>query len=499
MPIWPWGRGLSLRLSLWLFLVLPLIAVLAIAGTLTLHHLERRIESRLQEDIKLIARALREPLAYSLERRRPGSVARILESAFRSGRVYGAYVYNRQGRQIAATGPRQPSTRVPRLARMAARGQDQGTYQQAHGDQVYSFFVPLSDSVGRNLGLLQITRAGSDFRQYIHQARYLGLGLLLLLGTLFTGVLVYGHHRLIGRNLQALVVSMGRIARGERSHRAALTGPWELRHLAEGMNSMLDSIEHSEQELEKQRQQQAYLQQQLQQSQKMAALGQLAAGVAHELGTPLSVVSGKAQRMLRRQELPEVAHKVFAEIQDAVQRMEGIVRQLMDFGRANPVRRRSLSLQRLAECALAQVGQEAGDKGVALETCGSAACPNLNMDALRLEQALVNLLRNAIQATSAGGRVRLVWFSEAMAVGWYVADTGPGVPPELRQRLFEPFFTTKDVGEGTGLGLAVAQAAVQDHNGRLEVSTDPELGGARFTLWFAPGENQLLQPEEAQA
>jgi signal transduction histidine kinase len=478
----PLRSGLSLRLSMLLFLVAPLIGVLAISGYYTLLSLEDRVEKRMQEDIELIARAIRGPLEYALENGRAGSLAQTLSSAFRIGRVYGAYVYDARGRKIATSGPREPLVRSRQLAELAA-GNRTGGYQESGDQQVYSYFVPLSDSVGCNAGLLQLTREGTDIRQYIEQVRQQALILLLLLSLLLLFIVIYGHHRIIGHNLKRLTRSMARIEEGDRGHRSLSGGPKEVRQLAEGMNAMLDSIAHSERELEKQREEQVHLERQLQQSQKMAAIGQLAAGVAHELGTPLSVVSGKSQRMLRRTKLPREIARVFGEIRDAVQRMEHIVRQLLDFGRGNRLSLRQLPLDRLAERAAAQVRDEVRGKSIDLKLEGPRPAPVLALDSVRMEQALINLLRNAAQATGHGGKVRLGWFHADRHLGLYVADDGPGIPEELRSRLFEPFFTTKPVGEGTGLGLAVAQAAAGDHGGRLEVGAS-ELGGALFTMFF---------------
>ena len=484
----PLRAGLSLRVSLLLFLLFPLIVVLAAAGYYSLQRLENQVEMRMQEDIELIARAIRGPLEYALEQGREGSLAQTLASAFRFERVYGAYVFDKEGRRIAASGPREPVVGSRHLAEIAA-GDRTGVYQDSDGKQVYSYFVPLSDSVGRNTGLLQLTRNGSEFRDYIQRVSHQAMLLLVLLSLLLLGIIAYGHHRVIGRNLGLLVRSMARIEGGDRKHRAVSSGPREVRQLGEGMNSMLDSIERSEQELERRRLEQSRLETRLQQSRKMAAIGQLAAGVAHELGTPLSVVSGKAQRMLRRSDLSLPVVGVFREIRDAVQRMEHIVRQLLDFGRGNQLRLRPMPLDDIAECAVAQVREEADGKSVVLTLSGPHPAPVLPLDPVRMEQALVNLLRNAAQAAAEGGQVRLDWFDDGDRLGFRISDDGPGVPEELRCRLFEPFFTTKAVGQGTGLGLAVAQAAVSDHGGRIEVGPS-ELGGALFTMSLARPEKR---------
>ncbi|MCA1796718.1 MAG: HAMP domain-containing protein [Geobacteraceae bacterium] len=349
----------------------------------------------------------------------------------------------------------------------------------------------MTDLAGRNIGLLQLTREGRDFRDYIETVRQHTLVFLGLLSLLLLGSLVFGLYQVLGRNFTRLVRSMARIERGERRHRADVTGPREIRQLAEGMNAMLNSLERSEKELSRQREEQAQLEIELQQSQKMAAIGQLAAGVAHELGTPLSVVSGKAQRMLRKRqdELSANAQDELEEILNAVGRTERIVRQLLDFGRQNPLRKRTLEAHEIMHTAVTQLKQIPGADNVEIRcTCTKEArqCAlTLEVDPIRIEQALTNLLRNAVQAAGPGGVVEYGWFEvhedNTPMVGFYVGDRGPGIAPEIRSRLFEPFFTTKGVGEGTGLGLAVAQAAAVDHAGSLMIGTS-ELGGALFTL-----------------
>ncbi|MFO7578486.1 MAG: ATP-binding protein, partial [Pelovirga sp.] len=475
--------GLSLRLSLLLFLALPLVVILFGAGYHSLQRLEQEIERRMQEDLELIARAIRGPLEYSLEHNRAGSVQQALDSLFRLKRVYGAYVYDSLGERTATSGAQEPEMGSGQLVKLAAEGDRLGEYQQTESTQVYSYFVPLTDSVGRNIGLLQLTREGRDFNDYIQRVRYQALIFLCLLSLLLLSVLLYGHHRIIGRNLRRLLKSMARIENGERQHRARASGPREMCQLSGGMNAMLDSLARSERALERQTRERDRLRNQLLQSQKMAAIGQLAAGVAHELGAPMSVVSGKAQRLLRNQDLSAAARQSLQEILEEVGRTEQIVHQLLDFGRQNPLHKKMLPMDRMMAVAVSQLEPLLNKKPVTLKNTGVQPAPCLKVDQVRIEQALVNLLMNAVQAVENNGLVEYGWFRHETAVGFYVADNGPGIQKDLRSRLFEPFFTTKTVGEGTGLGLAVAQAAAQDHDGELEVDQS-DLGGALFTMTF---------------
>ena len=161
----------------------------------------------------------------------------------------------------------------------------------------------------------------------------------------------------------------------------------------------------------------------------------------------------------------------------------------MDFGRSNPLQCLPEGADRLVRTVQAQLGDQAVGRDISLEVSGQAPAPVLSLDRLRMEQALTNLVRNALQA--ACSRVCLGWFEQDGQAGFVVEDDGPGIPAAEQDRIFEPFYTTKGVAEGTGLGLAVAEAAVKDHGGRIEIDASP-LGGARFLILL-----QTAEPESA--
>jgi signal transduction histidine kinase len=467
----------SLRTALLAFVLLPLLGVMLVVGVSALHTVETRMELRMQEDIELVARAIQLPLSRSLERGERAGIQRALDSAFRIDQVYGAYVYDAQGELVAASGPRSPSMAISREARDITAEGTQGLYEERAGNPVYSFFIPLSDAGGRINGLLQVTRHRADFLDDLVEMRGQALLLLVALVVLFLGVVLLGHHRAVGRHVSHMVEAMARVGRGDRHYRVTPTGPLELRGLAKAMNAMLDSTGRSEAALARQRAEQQALELRLRESEKLAALGQLAAGVAHELGSPLGVIDGKAQRALRRIPADDALHGELQGIRGEVSRMGRIVRQLMDFGRRNPLHRRPESLPELVDAVVARVMAE--HDRVPVRVTGPRDLPQIPLDRTRLEQALGNLLQNAVQA--ARSRVILSWSRDDAVLRVVVEDDGPGIDPVIRERLFEPFFTTKPVGVGTGLGLSVAHGAVSDHGGELRVDESP-LGGARFSF-----------------
>lgn len=474
----------SLRLAVSLSVFVPVMAVIALGGWLALHSLERQTVARMQDDIRLVAETLRPPLGYSLELGRTGAVASALDSARRLGLVYGIYVYDRDGQRVASVGTQRGEISTEEVQALAVDGQRSAEFEEFGGEELFSYFQPLTDAGGQIIGLLHVTRRGEDFDNYLTRLRLGAVALLLLAGALMAAILFFGHHRAVGRHVQDMCEAMRQVAAGAHTHRVPVQGPGELRVLAEGVNGMLDAIEQSREEIERRRQAELDLRAQLGQAEKLAAIGQLAAGVAHELGTPLATVDGHAQQALRSTaQLPDHEARRFARIRTEVSRMSHIVRQLMDFGRRNPLRRRDTDALQLVHTAISHLPDEGQTATPRIEIDVPSPAPRIAVDPVRADQALVNLLRNACQAASSC--VRIGWHADARGQGFVVEDDGAGIAAEHLEHLFEPFFTTKDVGAGTGLGLAVVHTIAQAHDGTITVDESP-LGGARFILLLEP-------------
>ncbi len=478
----------NLRNAVIAFVLLPLLGLLVALGLLGLREFEQQMELRMQEDIELVARSIRLPISTAMIRRDAMDVQQALDSAFQLEQVFGVYVYDSRGDLIATSGPRSPSLDRRREARVITETGSQGAFDERQGREVFSFFLPLTDAGGRIIGLLQITRDVTRFQAYIAQMRWQGGLAIGLLSLVFLLVVLIGHHRAVGRHVSRLADAMHRVGGGTRGLRVPEQGPQELRLLATTMNEMIERREDSERALEVQRARRTELEEKLRQSEKLAAIGQLAAGVAHELGTPLGVIAGRAQRA--RREIPgsSPASGEIGSLLAELGRVEHIVRQLLNFARRNPLNLREIALPALVNDVVARVRIGAGRPDIAVETgpedgAGEETAIALRADPARLEQALGNLIENAVHA--ARRQVRIHWRSmahegrDSVEIG--VVDDGPGIAEADAHRLFEPFFTTKPAGQGTGLGLAVAHAAVEDHGGELRLDRDWR-PGTRFVM-----------------
>ncbi|HZY02525.1 MAG TPA: ATP-binding protein [Anaeromyxobacteraceae bacterium] len=216
------------------------------------------------------------------------------------------------------------------------------------------------------------------------------------------------------------------------------------------------------------------------QAEKMAALGQLAGGVAHEINNPLGGILAFAQIMSQDQRSPQDLENLRL-INDAALRAKRIVESLLRFSRVPQEHERGeVELSKVVEDALFLLHSQLKDSRIAVERRLRPVCVMGNAN--QLQQVVVNLVVNALQAMGASGRIALETFpSPGGRARLAVADSGPGVPQELAQRIFEPFFTTKPEGQGTGLGLSICYRIAEEHGGTISLER-PADGGARFVV-----------------
>ncbi len=222
---------------------------------------------------------------------------------------------------------------------------------------------------------------------------------------------------------------------------------------------------------------------QLEQQKKMAALGTMAGGIAHEIRNPLNAVKGFASLLLRELEPNTKVARWASRILDGVNETDAIIASLLSFARPGRLCFEFVEARALADEAVAIVLGGLGEKRERWQV--EIECGELRFrgDRIQLRQALRNLVANAIEAQPEGGRVRIVIEAIGSEVLVSVADAGPGIAREIANQVAEPFFTTR--AEGTGLGLALVHTIVQLHGGRLEIAPEPSpLGGAlvRFRI-----------------
>jgi two-component system NtrC family sensor kinase len=308
----------------------------------------------------------------------------------------------------------------------------------------------------------------------------------------FAAVLLFGIYlvgRAVAQPLQALTqLTDGIVERGLDAapdpRTVVARGPDELQRLGRAYGAMLDRLKAQDVELRDRLTELSAARDDLVRSEKLATVGRLAAGIAHEVGNPLTAVLGFVE-FLRdpRTDDPALRRDLLERIDHELHRIRETIRELLDFSRPQMARPRPVPMAEAVEAALGLVRYQPRFKTL---TVVVAACvvgaPPVNVDPDRLRQVLVNLLLNAADALGGEGTVRIDAGADAAGPYLRVADDGPGIPVESRSRVFDPFVSTKPAGEGTGLGLAICQRLVEEAGGRISLVENENGRGACFEI-----------------
>ena len=225
------------------------------------------------------------------------------------------------------------------------------------------------------------------------------------------------------------------------------------------------------------------LEAQLAQAEKLSSVGLLAAGVAHEVNTPLTVISTQAQMLAKQLPQGERASKILEKIIGQTFRASEIVNGLLNFSRTQGSAFGPLSVNQLVSDTLQLLDHPLKAARVEVDTRLDPALPPISGTSGKLQQVFLNLFLNAKDAMPNGGRLRVATWAEDGTVRIEISDTGAGIPPEHLNRIFDPFFTTKGPGRGTGLGLSVSYGIIHEHAGKIQAESWPGLG-TRFRLEF---------------
>ena len=281
--------------------------------------------------------------------------------------------------------------------------------------------------------------------------------------------------RTVVRPVLALEATADRVAEGNLAARVTLRGPGELGRLADAFDRMTGSLSASREAVIR--------------HEKLAGVGRLAAGIAHEIGNPLAAVIGYADLLVDdakeggRPLDPPLRRDIVQRVHSETQRINGIVRQLLDLARPPRVERASIDVGQTIEGVTSLARATGRSKGITLEVHVPSDLPHPEGSTDQVTQILLNLVLNAADATGGNGRVWIAASSDERVVRVAVEDDGPGIPAAQRRAIFDPFFTTKDPGQGTGLGLAVSLALAEGMGGALRVEArDGGAQGARFVL-----------------
>ncbi|HSN99321.1 MAG TPA: ATP-binding protein [Candidatus Nanopelagicales bacterium] len=484
---------MRLAIKLTLALVLVMGTVLSLYGYLSVRRERALFETDMRRDEHLVGIALRAALVEVWQRDGQEEALRILEEA--SARQDG--VEFRWVWPDAMPGDRfAPALSAAQLGDLFQGSEVVRLEREGGRSGRFYTYIPVAAAGGR-IGAIEISESLDEEERYVRSSVANTVATILALAAL-SGILasVLGA-ALVGRPTRALVDKTRRIGEGDLGEPLVLDKRDELGQIASEINAMCEHLAEARERAEREASARIAAMDQLRHADRLNTLGKLASGIAHELGTPLNVVGGRAKMIARGLPQEEAAEnaRIIAEQAD---RMARIIRQLLDFARRRGAQKAPTDLTQIARQTLTFLEPLARKRQVNLHLDAPAEEARAEVDAGQMQQVLTNLVVNGIQAMKGGGEITVrIERTRAQPPadhggpeGEYLAlriiDAGEGISPENLPRIFEPFFTTKDVGEGTGLGLSVTYGIVQEHGGWIDVQSEVKQGST-FTVFLAPG------------
>ena len=354
-------------------------------------------------------------------------------------------------------------------------------------------YEPIKNINNEIIGILYV---GMLERPYIDTTSrvMLTFTLMAFLFVIFLLVILYFATSRIINPLQKMVIATQEIAKGDLSHKVEVNSKDEIGYLADSFNQMTADLKTANQKLiewgktlekkvEERTKELREMQEHLIQSEKLASLGKLAAGIAHEINNPLGGILIYSHLLLEDTSKKSPHYENLKKIVKETSRCKDIVRGLLEFARPKEPEMTLININDAVDRSLAIVEGQTIFQNITLDKTYSSDLPKIVADESQLQQVFMNIIINAAEAMDGKGKLslRTSMNTDRTHIEIKISDTGHGIKEEDKKRLFEPFFSTKEVGKGTGLGLAISYSIIQKHQGTIEVESQEGKGSA-FTI-----------------
>ena len=434
-----------------------------------------------EREILALGRSLATSVGNALRDRQRADVDQTLRALEPLEPRIRIHVHDLAGREIAHT---QGATVDARLEADVERAASTGREYVDFEDKRAVFTAPLVGEDGKPLGAIAVARSLEDLDADLERTRLrlIVVVLAFVFGTLAAGVLLGTIY--VSRPLATVLDGIAHVRDGDFKSRIAVPRHDEIGALVDEFNTMVAALAEARTRVEQETEARLRLERGLQGVDKMVTIGQLSAGLAHEIGSPLQVLSGRAAALERSSD-PEAQRQAHILVEQC-ERITKIVEQLLSFGRRKPAVIAPCDVDQPVRGVLELLAGEARRRGVDHGFEGDAASHRIDADADQLQQVVLNLVKNALAATPKGGKITVRVEVVGERVRLIVRDTGTGIAADLVPRLFEPFFTTRAAEGGTGLGLAVVRAIAVEHHATVAVTSEPGRG-AEFVVSFPAG------------
>ena len=473
---------MGLRLRLFFVLIVPLTLLVGLYAVVRVRDEEAQLLAAEQRNASVAARAIQIAVENAVRDRQLADIRRLLsELVNRQEQIDRIRIFDKS---LAPTLESEPGAvggpvAAERIQRVMTQGRAEVVAEEGGGGDTFSYLMPLRGRKGEMVGAIEIlfTSPGAKVkRERATRDVIIRLGLLALgLAGLTTLV------------LSRQVRSIRALGEGAPGAPLPVTRRDELGEVAEAFNRMAEQLEGTGQRLLLESDRALELEQQLRRAETLAVAGKLTSGIAHEVGTPLNIISGRAEILLKSLPADHPGRPDLEVIVGQIDRISGIIRSLLDTVRQQKPEIQPVPVPPLLQRLVPLLDHLARRRGVTIATKATEPLPEVAADPNQMQQVLINLLMNALEATPRGGHISVeTWACPndgRPGVAVAVSDTGSGISGEALPRVFEPFFTTKPQGQGTGLGLSICRDILREHGGTLAVQSRSGQG-TTFTAWL---------------
>jgi two-component system, NtrC family, sensor kinase len=481
---------MGLRLRLILVLMIPPILVFGVYGVLRVRKEQTELLRADQRNVSLITKAVQIAVERALRDPQTRGIDELLAEIVQDQKTIDRLrVFDRGLRPIVVSNALPVGGHIATdvLQRVIDSGHAEAFSRHEAAESVFYYVVPLRAANGTILGAMEVAHLMSAIDSRLRSATWdiaLRLSLLVASITLLSGVVL---QRQVLRPLFALAEGIRNLGRGDPARPLPVERRDELGRVAEAFNTMAGQLHTARHELMLETERTLDLEQQLRHSATLAVAGRLASGLAHEVGTPLNIISGRAEFLLQSIPAGDPRRDELQIIVGQIDRISAMIRSLLDTVRPVKPDIQPIQLKGTVDHLLLLLAHTARRHGVTLDVALTDGLPAVRADHNQLQQVLINVLMNAFEAARPAGHVVVTAETETRAdrsgVQIAVRDTGPGIPSSLLTRIFEPFFSTKPPGEGTGLGLPICRDILKSLGGEIRVESTPGTG-TTFFIWL---------------
>jgi signal transduction histidine kinase len=474
-------------LRLFTLLTVAIVVIAMAADAWRLRQERRRVLAQLQREASLVTQVIESQVALLVRDRDNPRLVELLEDIRQAKDADCVGVYSLAGRRLRAAfepgaAERGPDvcpleiTPQPVAEAVSAQWGLSGTYN------IQVLLTPEDSPQGILKLVFDATRVAGPLQELRNSIVIERALVLLAMGVvLWLGIAVS-----VTRPIRRLIAGVEEIARGNLQARIPSPGRSEVGELARAFNRMAGRLAEAQEERRQAEESRTVLERQFRHAERLAAVGKLANIIAHEVGTPLHVIAGRARHLGRLLPADDPRQDDVETIRDQVGRITRTMKHVLQSSRAIPARREPVDLGQMAVDVARIVAPEYAARSVELVVSIPPGLPALAADGDGLVQVLLNLLTNALTATPAGGRVEVAGMAATRdgrpGIALAITDTGTGIAPEHLERIFEPFFSTKRSG-GTGLGLSICRDIVRAHEGAITVQSPPGAGTC-LSVWL---------------